>query len=209
MWENYYSTLKTLPKRLKELAPLIVESLPVFKQANVQTILDLGCGAGRHAIYLAVQGFDVIALDISKNALKIVRKWARKEKLENITLVQASMTHLPFNGDSIDAVISVSTIHHGLRKDMAKTIREIHRILTGKGVFLVNVASDKDPRYGEGKQIENGTFLVLEDFEGNQFEEIHHFCTENEVLDMFSSFAEKELKLEKSGFRYWEMKAFK
>jgi len=28
MWENYYSTLKTLPNRLKELAPFIVKALP-------------------------------------------------------------------------------------------------------------------------------------------------------------------------------------
>ncbi|MGQ9565169.1 MAG: class I SAM-dependent methyltransferase [Candidatus Bathyarchaeales archaeon] len=198
-----------MPNRLRERAPFIVKALPIFKRIKAKTVLDLGCGAGRHAIYLAAQGFNVIALDISKNALKIVEKWAQKEKLKTLALVQASMTSLPFNNDSVDAVISVSTIHHGLRKDMTNTINETHRILKKKGLFLANIASDKDPRYGEGKQIENGTFLILEDFEGNQFEEIHHFCTENEALGMFSNFAEKELKLEKRGFRYWEIKAFK
>jgi len=102
----------------------------------VKTVLDLGCGAGRHTIYLATHGFNVIALDISKNALKIVEKWARKEKLDNVALVRASMTHLHFHDDSVDAAISVSTIHHGLRKDMVKTINETRRILKKKGLFL-------------------------------------------------------------------------
>lgn len=209
MWENYYSTLKRLPKRLKELAPYIVEAVPDFKRSKTRTILDLGCGAGRHAIYLASQGFSVIALDISRNALKIVKKWARKEKLAKVALVRASMTRLPFRDISLDAVISVSTIHHGLKSDMTKTINETYRILKEKGLFLANLASDKDPRYGEGKQVEDGTFRILEDFEGTKFEETHHFSTEEETLGMLLGFAEKELRLEKSGFRYLEIKALK
>lgn len=36
-------------------------------------VLDIGCGAGRHAIYLQRQGCDVLGIDVSKTALKVAR----------------------------------------------------------------------------------------------------------------------------------------
>lgn len=36
-------------------------------------VLDVGCGAGRHALYLQKQGFDVLGVDISPLAIKVCR----------------------------------------------------------------------------------------------------------------------------------------
>jgi len=209
MWENYYSTLKRLPKRLKELAPYIVEAVPDFKRSKTKIILDLGCGAGRHSVYLAHQGFSVIGVDVSRSALKITGKWARKEKLTDVALVRATMTHLPFADCTLDAVVSVSVIHHALKKDVAQTIDETHRILKKNGLFLANVASEKDPRYGKGKQVEDGTFSVLESFENKRFEELHHFLPEKEVCELLSCFDKAEVKLQKEDPYYWEIRAIK
>ncbi|MDH5460280.1 MAG: methyltransferase domain-containing protein, partial [Candidatus Bathyarchaeota archaeon] len=70
MWERYYSTLRRLPRRLRQLAPFVVEALPTFKRCNVKSVLDLGCGAGRHCVYLAKNGFDAIGVEISESALR-------------------------------------------------------------------------------------------------------------------------------------------
>jgi SAM-dependent methyltransferase len=36
-------------------------------------VLDIGCGAGRHALYLQEKGFDVLGIDISPLAIKVCR----------------------------------------------------------------------------------------------------------------------------------------
>ena len=50
------------------------KSMPKIEQKALQLckgkILDIGCGAGSHSLYLQEKGFDVTAIDISENAIK-------------------------------------------------------------------------------------------------------------------------------------------
>ncbi len=48
-------------------------------------ILDVGCGAGSHSLYLQQKGFDVTAIDISENAIKACQlRGLKKAKVLNI-----------------------------------------------------------------------------------------------------------------------------
>ena len=50
------------------------DEMPKIEQKALQlcygTILDVGCGAGSHSLYLQQKGFDVTSIDISENAVK-------------------------------------------------------------------------------------------------------------------------------------------
>lgn len=208
-WEEYYSTLKRIPKRLKETAQFIVDAIPDFQNHNVKKLVDLGCGAGRHSILLANSGFEVIGIDISKNALRMARRWARKEKLENAAFVRATMTNIPLSNCCSDAVVSVSVIHHALKNDIVTTVNEVHRILRDDGRFLVNLASVKDPRCGTGKMLENNTFWILEAYEQKNFGELHHFFTKSEVTRLLRAFARTQVTAAKEKPNYWEILAVK
>lgn len=52
-----------------EWSPLEREAIKI---ANGR-ILDIGCGAGRHSLYLQQQGFDVTGIDISPGAVKVCK----------------------------------------------------------------------------------------------------------------------------------------
>jgi SAM-dependent methyltransferase len=55
-------------------------------------VLDIGCGAGRHAIYLQGEGHDVTGIDVSPLALKVARaRGLRKTKLLAATQVGPSL----------------------------------------------------------------------------------------------------------------------
>jgi len=194
--------------------PFIVEALPVFRRIEASRILDLGCGAGRNSIYLARWEFDVVGVDVSRSALRKAKSRSEAEGVENVAMVRASMTHLPFIDHSYDVVISVSVIHHAVKEAIGKTIGEIHRVLKDNGLFLANLLSIKDYRYGSGLKIEDGTFRVLEYFEDKQFEEVHHFFSQEEIQILLSSFKTISVEPIQSGREerphiYWKVIAEK
>jgi len=208
-WEKYYSTLRRLPKRLKKPVPFVTDFLPPFKRHKIKNVLDLGCGAGRHCIYLAKNGFNVVGVDVSESALKMANTWVRKERLTNATFLQGTMTNIPFKNRHFDAVISVSVIHHAIKKDIVKTIDEVYRVLKKNGIFFTNLASVKDSRYGSGQRVENGTFRILEAFEEKQFEELHHFFTKREASELLACFAQAKVERLKDKPNYWKTTAIK
>jgi len=55
-------------------------------------VLDIGCGAGRHALYLQSKGFDVIGIDQSPLALKVCRlRGLKKTKRVPIEKISANL----------------------------------------------------------------------------------------------------------------------
>ncbi len=78
-WEEIYSrhNLTEIPwhsdKPDRELIDLIEN-----KKIKPYSVLDVGCGAGTDAIYLASKGCKVTAIDVSHEAIRIA--WERAEK---------------------------------------------------------------------------------------------------------------------------------
>jgi cyclopropane fatty-acyl-phospholipid synthase-like methyltransferase len=212
IWEDYYVGLSRLPKRLGKPVPFITETLPMFKSRKIQRLLDLGCGAGRHCIYFAKKNFNVIGIDFSISALKIAKAWAHREKLKNVAFIRGSMTNLPFINCCFDAVISVSVIHHAIKSQITKTIDEIHKILRKDGLFLTNLVSVRNHRYGKGEKLENRTFRVEENFEEKRFQELHHFFTRKEASNLLAKFTKVNIQQLTAGKRphhYWKITAIK
>lgn len=193
-WDLIY---KTRGEVQKKVIPKIVKIVPYLKRNKIEKILDLGCGAGRHSIFLAKGGFDVVATDISSNALKILKEKIKYEKIKNIKIKKHDMSSIPFSDNYFDAVICVGVLPHGTINKISKTIEEVHRVLKNKGMFFTDFMSTKDPDYKMCKsnpkryrEIEPNTFLGLEEEEDTP----HHYVSRDEVIRLFSRF--KIIKLE-------------
>jgi SAM-dependent methyltransferase len=84
----YFSEYKDWPPHEKE----------AIKYAKGR-VLDIGCGAGRHALYLQKKGFDVLGIDNSPLAIKVCKlRGLRKVKVVPITQVN-------FGPGSFDTVL--------------------------------------------------------------------------------------------------------
>jgi SAM-dependent methyltransferase len=188
VWERLYAELRQLPEWMKTPVSFVVEALAVFKRHKFRDVLDLGCGVGRHCVYLAENGFDVVGLDVSGSALRTAKEWIREKRSTNADFILGSMTDIPFGDCSFDVVIGVSVLHHAMKGQILRAVDEIHRVLRGNGLFLTNLVSIEDRRYGKGEEVEADTFTVLEDFEDGRFKELHHFFTREKVIQLLAQF---------------------
>lgn len=67
--------------------------------------LDVACGAGRNALWLARRGYKVVALDISWEGLQRLQRRARAERLD-IHIVLADLEAFAFPPDSFDLIVN-------------------------------------------------------------------------------------------------------
>jgi len=156
-WSEIYDT---------EANPLIGLEEPVVREALGDvaglTVLDLGCGTGRHALWMAGAGASVTGIDFSAGMMEKARA---KPGAENIRfLVHDLHQRLPFGDGAFDLVVSGLVLEH--LHDLAPFFSEARRVLKpgARGVvsgmhpamFLRDVrARFRDP--ATGKKVEPGS----------------------------------------------------
>ena len=106
-------------------------------------ILELGCGAGQHAVALAQRGGEVVAIDVALNGLRRARALAETAHEAGRVWPAAMDGHaLGCATASVDRVFGAQVLHH---VDCAVVGSEVGRILKagGRAVFIEN--SDRNP----------------------------------------------------------------
>ena len=143
-WDEIYRQypLEELGWELGKPRPLMVEYMEKGLLPKGKT-LDLCCGAGTNSIYLAQNGQDVTAIDISKTALAIARKNARQAKL-NINFLSESFVDLSFDDGKFDFVFDMGCFHHVAVGERSKFITSVHRVLKENGAYMLTCFSYKN-----------------------------------------------------------------
>jgi ubiquinone/menaquinone biosynthesis C-methylase UbiE len=182
-WERIYRERGDL--RFAVL-PKIKRATSVFKEKKYKNILDLGCGTGKHSLFLANEGFQVYATDLSQTGIGIAREKAESLGIGNIRFERHDMTEIPFGDSFFDAVICVWTIYHNRLAGIERTLDEIFRVLSPGGTFITDFLSLSDSTFGLGREIEKNTFIGQKKGE----EDVpHHYVSRPEIVRMLSGYA--------------------
>jgi len=119
--------------------------------SKTDTVVDLGCGNGRHLLPCAEHCKQVIGIDISGELLNIAQKKLKEKNLNNTVLIHADVVNLPLKNDTVDSVLFIASLHNINGKDRRiQSLKEVRRILKKDGRAFISVWSrwqDKYRRY--------------------------------------------------------------
>lgn len=180
-----------------------------FQQNDVDKVLDLGCGSGKHLLDLAKKGFRTYGLDVSQKAIYLAKQTFSNHKLKARFQIHSMHEKLPYPDNYFDATISLRTINHGTINQIKMLIEEIKRIIRPGGYIFITtlMIPGRKKRLGlttlnslSVKMIEPRTFIPLE---GKETGVIHYIFNKEILLRVFSDFQIIKFWIE-YGQKKWE-----
>ena len=115
-------------------------------------VLDIGCGAGRHSLYLQRKGFDVLGIDVSPLAVKVCRlrglKKARVMSIEEVNFKPSSFDSIIMMGNNFSLF--------GSFKKARRLLKRFHRMTSSNALI---VTETRDPY-----KTNNPTYLEYYEF---------------------------------------------
>jgi len=109
-------------------------------------VLDIGCGAGNNAIYLARRGFDVTGVDVSAKAISIAKQRAREAKVD-VKFITLDALKIRTLNKKFDTIIDFG-LFHNLKGDSERYVRALSDVCVSKGQLLLLCFSDQAGEYG-------------------------------------------------------------
>lgn len=119
-----------------------------FNRVNINpegTMLDLGCGEGRHIFGVMEKFPDLKCIGLDPHIESLDKAFEGLKFLESISntktnFLSGSAYSLPFSDDSFDLVVCSEVLEH--LHDYKDAIKEINRVLKPGGQFLASVPAE-------------------------------------------------------------------
>jgi tellurite methyltransferase len=183
IWARWASVWETRPPE-----PAVVDLVARLKEERRRRVHDLGCGLGRHLLFVTAEGLDASASDISPAAVRECRQRLGQAGLAaEVTL--SDMADIPAEDGSLDAVIAWDVLYHGTLAEMKEAMAAVHCKLAPGGYLLATFNSAESTSClrsreavarGEAQELEPNTFIVPGDT-GSDKALPHHYTTEAEL----------------------------
>jgi 2-polyprenyl-3-methyl-5-hydroxy-6-metoxy-1,4-benzoquinol methylase len=166
--------LDNIPWNSMEPPALLVEAVESGKIPPCR-VVDLGCGAGNYAVWLADRGFDVTGIDISEEAIRHARSLAVSKRVSCRFVAANLFGDLKEFHSSFDFAYDWEVLHHIFPEDRDTYLRNVHSMLDSGGIYFSLCFSEKDPEFGgDGK------------YRKTQLGTILYFSSEEELTKLYS-----------------------
>jgi len=139
--------------------------------------IDLGCGAGNYAIWLARMGFEVTGVDSSPAAIRIAREKAERLGITCRFVIADLLGDLHEIEERFDFGYDWELLHHIMPEDRAIFAKNVYSLLNPGATYLSVCFSEEDLQFGGTGKIRTtpiGTVL--------------YFSSETEIRELFSPY---------------------
>ena len=115
--------------------------------AGRKRVVDVGCGTGRHAAFLAERGFQVIGIDSSEEMLAVARERAPEVQFEQADLFDWRPAPL------VDGVLCRGVLNDLVADDeRTRAIDALHEMLAPGGLLVLSVREIEQTRVRYGRE---------------------------------------------------------
>jgi SAM-dependent methyltransferase len=140
-WDGYFRRLGEAGSDLDWQGRWTDPFIPLMHDSGSRDVLELGCGTGNDAARLAAEGFRIVAIDLSVEAIGR----ARKKYGDMVDFRVADMTTgLSYPAGSFDAVMANVSLHMFSDAITRAIFDDVRRVLRLGGLFLFHVNADDD-----------------------------------------------------------------
>lgn len=160
-WDKYWTKKKTVSQAVYRAVASIYRTLIIKRALNHfikkeflkdAKLLHAGSGAGQVDKDL-VKSFEITALDISKEALRLYKK----HNGENAKTVKASIFDIPLFNKSVDGIYNLGVHEHFNASENLKILKEYKRVLKDDGKLVLFWP----PKYGVSVLFLNSLHFIL------------------------------------------------
>lgn len=140
-WDDAYA--QTPPWDIGAPQPAIV-SIVKTGELNPGRVLDVGCGTGENALFLAQSGFQVNGIDLAKSAIASASAKAAARKAD-VNFRVGNALDLEFEDGKFDNIVDSGLFHTFSDEDRTTYVGEIGRVLRTGGKYFMLCFSEKEP----------------------------------------------------------------
>ncbi|MFK7838513.1 MAG: class I SAM-dependent methyltransferase [Sulfitobacter sp.] len=128
------------PHALGQPTQIFVDFFERFEKTNLR-VLDVGCGQGRDALFIARLGHNVVGVDASANGIRDMRACAKREGLSIEGSVQDIRSFIP--SGLFDVILIDRTLHMLTRDERCSTLtRLLEHVETAGWILIADEASN-------------------------------------------------------------------
>jgi cyclopropane fatty-acyl-phospholipid synthase-like methyltransferase len=139
-WDRAYT--ETPPWDIGRPQPMIRELADNAEIAG--HVLDLGCGTGENALYLAERGYEVVGVDWAARAIASARAKATERRL-SARFEVADALDLAVPPEPFDTVIDCGLFHVFSDDERVRYRESLARVIRSGGTYLMMCFSERQP----------------------------------------------------------------
>ena len=131
---------------------------------DFNSILDFGCGDGRHLEMIARAGIkDIIGVDYNSTAIEVAKNRCQKYSIKLYQNNQNSNLKDLIQRDNLDCVVCWGITLTNAYYMTSEIFKQFAKILKPNGKVIANWRAQDDSLYGDGKEIAKDTFVIQRD----------------------------------------------